>query len=75
MDTNFQDKEKVIYYLSVIRDAEIAKPDHEADKELINACVDLLLDLQNKDAYSCRSQDSPMYIQNYIILDFMCQIV
>lgn len=48
MDTNFQDKEKVIYYLSVIRDAEVNKPPQEMDEELINACVGLLLYVQNK---------------------------
>ncbi len=51
MSSKYNDKNKVIEYLSVIRDAEIAKHDHEADKELINACVELLLDLQNKDAH------------------------
>lgn len=50
MDNNFQDKEKIIEYLSVIRDAEVSKPAHKADKDLIEACVALLLDLQNKDA-------------------------
>ncbi len=48
MDTNFQDKEKVIYYLSVIRDAEVNKPPQEMDKELIDASVGLLLYLQDK---------------------------
>lgn len=51
MSSEYNDKNKVIEYLSVIRDAEIAKPDHEADMELITACVELLLDLQNKDAH------------------------
>ncbi len=50
MDTNFQDKEKVIYYLSVIRDAEVNKPPQEMDEELIDACVGLLLYLQDKNA-------------------------
>lgn len=50
MDTNFQDKDKVIEYLSVIRDAEVNKPPQESDEELIEACVGLLLYLQDKNA-------------------------
>ena len=50
MDTNFQDKDRVIEYLSVIRDAEVNKPPQESDEELIEACVGLLLYLQDKNA-------------------------
>lgn len=50
MKSKFQDKEKLIEYLSVIRDAELSKPADKADKELVEACVGLLLDLQNKSA-------------------------
>ncbi len=50
MDTNYQDKDRVIEYLSVIRDAEVNKPPQELDEELIEACVGLLLYLQDKNA-------------------------
>lgn len=50
MDTNYQDKDRVIEYLSVIRDAEVNKPPQESDEELIEACVGLLLYLQDKNA-------------------------
>ena len=50
MDTNFQDKDRVIEYLSVIRDAEVNKPPQESDEELIEASVGLLLYLQDKNA-------------------------
>lgn len=50
MNNNLQDKDRLIEYLSVIRDAEVSKPSQEADMELIDACVGLLLHLQNKNA-------------------------
>ena len=50
MDTNYKDKDRVIEYLSVIRDAEVNKPPQESDEELIEACVGLLLYLQDKNA-------------------------
>ena len=50
MDANYQDKDRVIEYLSVIRDAEVNKPPQESDEELIEACVGLLLYLQDKNA-------------------------
>ena len=51
MTEKMQNKDKVIEYLSVIRDAEVAKPAHQADHDLIDACVGLLLDSQNKSAH------------------------
>ena len=51
MTEKMQNKDKVIEYLSVIRDAEVSKPAHQADHDLIDACVGLLLDLQNKNAH------------------------
>ncbi len=50
MTESIQNKDKVIEYLSVIRDTEVSKPAHQADQDLIEACVGLLLDLQNKNA-------------------------
>lgn len=51
MTESIQNKDKVIEYLSVIRDTEVSKPAHQADQDLIEACVGLLLDLQNKNAH------------------------
>lgn len=42
-------KNKLITYLSVLRDKETAKSTNEMDTELIMACCELLLDLQDKE--------------------------
>ncbi len=48
MEANYKDKSKAIEYLSIIRDAEIDKPAEEMSVDLIDACVGLLLHLQDK---------------------------
>lgn len=48
MDNKINDKEKLIEYLSRIRDAETEKPLGETDPDLIDSAVKLLLELQNK---------------------------
>lgn len=50
MPDDFYNKTKAIEYLSIIRDAELGKPENEADEDLLNVSVELLLDLQNKNA-------------------------
>lgn len=49
MENNINSKEKLIAYLSLIRDQETEKPLDEADNDLIKACVELLLELQGKE--------------------------
>ncbi len=49
MENNTNSKEKLIAYLSFIRDEETEKPSDEMDNDLIKACVELLLELQNKE--------------------------
>ncbi len=49
MENNINGKEKLIAYLSLIRDQETEKPLDEADNDLIKACVELLLELQGKE--------------------------
>lgn len=49
MENNINSKEKLIAYLSLIRDQETDKPLDEADNDLIKACVELLLELQGKE--------------------------
>lgn len=51
MEANYKDKSKVIEYLSIIRDAEIDKPAEEMNVDLIDACVGLLLHLQDKNEH------------------------
>lgn len=48
MSTEKQKKEKLIKYLSFVRDNEASKPLAEMDNDLIDASVGLLLDLQDK---------------------------
>lgn len=49
MENNTNSKEKLIAYLSFIRDEETEKPSDEMDNDLIKDCVELLLELQNKE--------------------------
>lgn len=49
MENNINSKEKLIAYLSLVRDQETEKPLNEADTDLIKACVELLLELQGKE--------------------------
>lgn len=49
MENNINSKEKLIAYLSLVRDQETEKPLNEADNDLIKACVELLLELQGKE--------------------------
>ena len=49
MENNLNNKEKLIAYLSLVRDQETEKPLDEADNDLIKACVELLLELQGKE--------------------------
>ncbi len=48
MNNKIDSKEKLIEYLSLIRDAETKKPLNETDTDLIDVCVKLLLELQDK---------------------------
>ncbi len=48
MEKQFENKENLIMYLEFLRDAEAVKPENEVDNDLIDACVYVLLDLQNK---------------------------
>lgn len=48
MNNKIDSKEKLIEYLSLIRDNETEKPLNEADTDLIDTCVKLLLELQDK---------------------------
>ena len=50
MPDDFHSKTKAFEYLSIIRDAELCKPENESDEDLLNVSVELLLDLQNKNA-------------------------
>lgn len=49
MTQEFDKKNKLIQYLSYTRDREASKPLDEMDTDLIEACVELLLELQNKE--------------------------
>ena len=49
MENNLNNKEKLIAYLSLVRDQETEKPLNEADTDLIKACVELLMELQVKE--------------------------
>lgn len=48
MKNELNNKEKLIEYLSFVRDTEAEKPIGEMDNDLIEACVELLLELQGK---------------------------
>lgn len=48
MEKQFENKENLIMYLEFLRDTEALKPEDEVDNDLIDACVYVLLDLQNK---------------------------
>lgn len=50
MEKSLNNNQKAIDYLLFLRDKEIEKPQNEMDFDLIEACVELLLDLQNKKA-------------------------
>lgn len=48
MEIGKQDKLKLIHFLNFVCDYEASKPIEEMDEELINACVKVLLELQDK---------------------------
>lgn len=50
MENNMQNKEKLLYYLEIIRDNQALKPPEEMNRELLEGTIDLLLKLQNKKA-------------------------
>lgn len=48
MENTAKSKEKLIAYLEFVRDSEADKPIEEMDVELVDACVELLLELQDE---------------------------
>ena len=48
MKNELKNKKELIKFLEFIRDTEASKPVDEIDKDLIDACVYVLLDLQDK---------------------------
>ena len=48
MEISNQDKLKLIHFLNFVCDYEASKPLEEMNEELIDSCVDILLELQDK---------------------------
>ena len=61
MEISNQDKLKLIHFLNFICDYEASKPLEEMDEELIDACVKVSLELQNK-----RVNHSPEFIDEQV---------
>ena len=61
MEISKQDKLKLIHLLNFICDYEASKPIEEMDEELINSCVRVLLELQNKHV-----KHSPEFIKDEV---------